>query len=107
MDQEGDPRAVGAAVTVALCGDWEHEPPCPLAPHHTQAERVGDEVRVRILFAAEPSVLSDVRRLIDDALATGSLQPPDGTAIQWRLLSSNAAPVRDDEHDHGERLIRS
>ena len=24
--------AIGAAITVALCGDWQHEPPCPLAP---------------------------------------------------------------------------
>ena len=34
--------APGGAITVALCGSWDHEPPCPLAPHHTRAHRSGD-----------------------------------------------------------------
>jgi hypothetical protein len=37
-----DERAPGAAVTVAPCGHWEHEPPCPLAPHHVRAARAED-----------------------------------------------------------------
>jgi hypothetical protein len=40
---DGDDRAPGGAITVALCGSWSHEPPCPLAPHHTAAERSGRE----------------------------------------------------------------
>jgi hypothetical protein len=51
MGSGEDLRAPGGAITVALCGSWEHEPPCPLAPHHTAAERDGDVVRLRILFA--------------------------------------------------------
>ncbi|KQC37143.1 MULTISPECIES: hypothetical protein [Frankia] len=27
----GDERAPGAAITAALCGRWEHPPPCPQA----------------------------------------------------------------------------
>ena len=50
MAADGDIRAPGAAITVALCGHWEHEPPCPLAEHLTTAERVGDELRLRIAF---------------------------------------------------------
>jgi hypothetical protein len=107
MGTGGDPQAVGAAVTVALCGQWDHEPPCPLAPHHTAAQRIGDEVAVRTLFAAEPSAEDQVRRLIEDALASGHIQPPQGAATDWLLLSSSAAAVRDDEREHGERLIRS
>jgi hypothetical protein len=107
MSADADPQAIGAAVTVALCGHWEHEPPCPLAPHHTAAQRVGDDVAVRTLFAAEPRVEDHVRRLIDDALASGHLQLPQGMATDWLLLSSSAAVVRDDEREHGERLIRS
>ena len=38
MPAPADDGAPGAAVTVALCGHWEHPPPCPLAPHHTRAE---------------------------------------------------------------------
>ena len=32
LDPGGDSRAPGGAITVALCGHWDHEPPCPLAP---------------------------------------------------------------------------
>jgi hypothetical protein len=30
------------AITVALCGHREHQPPCPTAPHHASAERGAD-----------------------------------------------------------------
>ena len=36
-----DPRALGGAITVALCGHWEHEPPCRW-PHHTDITAAGD-----------------------------------------------------------------
>ncbi len=52
--EDSEPAAVGAAVTVALCGHWEHEPPCPLAPHHTSASPDGGVVQVRTIFVAEP-----------------------------------------------------
>ena len=55
LDSGGDPRAPGGAITVALCGHWDHEPPCPLAPHHTDATHGGDDtLRLRVLFAADP-----------------------------------------------------
>jgi hypothetical protein len=57
-----DDAAPGAAVTVALCGRVEHEPPCPLAAHHTAADRAGDELHLRILFAADPADEPEVRR---------------------------------------------
>jgi hypothetical protein len=54
MDPDADLQAPGAAVTAALCGHWDHQPPCPLAPHHTHAHRADGEVRLRILFATAP-----------------------------------------------------
>ena len=51
MNPTDDPSVIGAAITVALCGDWQHEPPCPLAPHHTRTERREEKVHVRTLFA--------------------------------------------------------
>ena len=45
MEPHADVRAPGAAVTVALCGHWEHEP-CPLAPHHVSAHENDGELRV-------------------------------------------------------------
>ena len=105
MDDDQDIRAVGGAVTVALCGHWEHEPPCPLAAHHTRAGRVGDEVRVRILFATESDREADVRQRIDAALRAGRLDGPDGTT-SWRYARGAPAEIAPDEVDHAERLCR-
>jgi hypothetical protein len=93
----GDERAPGAAVTVALCGHVEHEPPCPLAPHHTGVTREGDTLRLRILFATEPDHVDEVRTRIDDALAGGD----------WRLIESGCARIDASERDHARRLLKS
>src|SRR5829696_110145 len=78
MGPTDDPDAIGAAVTVALCGHWEHDPPCPLAPHATRAERNGGQVQVRTLFATGANLEMEVRRRIDHALTSGSQQAPTG-----------------------------
>jgi hypothetical protein len=79
-----DDRAPGAAITLTLCCGRSHEPPCPLAAHSTGAVRSGDEVRLRILFAARPEHEERVRLMVREALAAG------GGA-----------------NDHAERLTRS
>jgi hypothetical protein len=104
LEPDGDVRAPGAAVTAALCGHWEHEPPCPLAPHHTAAERVGDDVRLRVLFAADPADEPEVRRRIRLALSGSSLDGPDGAITRWRLRTDDAGSVRADEAEHAARL---
>jgi hypothetical protein len=102
-----DRAAPGGAVTVALCGSWEHPPPCPLAPHHTAAHRSGEEVRLRILFAAEPDDEQQVRAAIAEALARGAGDRPDGGRTTWRLVSAAASEVRPEEREHAVRLTRS
>ena len=104
MGTADDLRAPGGAITVALCGSWEHEPPCPLAPHHTAAERDGEVVRLRVLFAAEPGDELEVRRRITEALATSQLVTPAGDLVRWRLISAQSGRVHGDEADHGRRL---
>jgi hypothetical protein len=104
---DGDDRAPGGAITVALCGSWSHEPPCPLAPHHTAAERSGREVALRVLFATAPDDEARVRTLIIDALARGEGEDPDGVRTSWRLLRAAPSPVRPEERAHAERLLRS
>ena len=104
MDADADLRAPGGAVTVALCGHWEHEPPCPLAPHRTQVDRSGSQVVLRILFAAEPERVPEVRSRIDSALAAERLQGPDGVTSRWRLVGSSPSDVRADELEHARRL---
>jgi hypothetical protein len=59
--------APGGAITVALCGHWEHEPPCPLAPHHTSVERMDGGVHLRALFVVEPEHEGEVRRRLEEA----------------------------------------
>jgi hypothetical protein len=98
----GDERAAGAAVTVALCGHGDHEPPCPLAPHFIDAVRDDSEVRLRILFTTEPDNEPEVRRRIDLALS-GQRDPP----ACWELRGSAPAAVRPAESDHARRLARS
>jgi hypothetical protein len=105
MSLDADAGAPGAAVTVALCGHWEHEPPCPLAPHHTRADRVNDRVRLRILFATEPGLEVTVRERIDAALAAGRGVDPAGAATSWRLLASRPGEVLPDEAAHAARLV--
>lgn len=106
MEPDADMRAPGAAVTVALCGHWDHEPPCPLAPHRVSADEDGGELRVRILFAAEPDTEGEVRHLIDRALS-GRLKFPEGFTTPWRLRASWPSEVSAEETDHAERLIRN
>jgi hypothetical protein len=106
MEADGDVRAPGGAITVALCGHWDHEPPCPLAPHSTDAQTYGDQVRLRVLFAAEPAAEAVVRGRIDAALSLGSLTGPDGATTRWRLREAHPGLLRDDEAEHAERLIR-
>jgi hypothetical protein len=102
---EDDLRAPGGAITVALCGSWEHEPPCPLAPHHTAAERDGDVVRLRVLFATDPPREAEVRRRITEALAAAELVTPSGDVVRWRVLSDGPGEVRPGETEHGRRLV--
>ncbi len=81
-------------MTVALCGHWEHEPPCPLAPHHTQVDRIGGEVRVRILFAAQPHLEGAIRELIESALSGEQLWGLGSTITRWGCAIANTAPFR-------------
>ena len=90
-----DDRAPGAAITVALCGHWEHQPPCPLAAHHTATDRAGEVLRLRVLFAAEPADEAEVRGRIEAALRAGR---------DWTLTSTAAGSVRATELAHARRL---
>lgn len=104
LDPDGDPGAPGGAVTVALCGHWEHPPPCPLAPHHTSAVPHGAELALRVLFAAEPADEAQVRTAIGRALASGRLIGPDGRTTTWALRSAAPGTLRSDDAEHVTRL---
>lgn len=105
MEPEADDRAPGAAVAVAVCGHWDHKPPCPLSPHRVHATRVDNELHVRVLFAAEPETEGEVRRRIERALS-GLWRFPDGFTTPWQLKESRPSTVAAEETDQAERLIR-
>ncbi|MCP3822210.1 hypothetical protein NLX86_30210 [Streptomyces sp. A3M-1-3] len=107
MEAGGDVRAPGAAITAALCGHWEHEPPCPLAPHHTAAEHVAGEVRLRVLFAVGPVAEAEVRRRIDEALSRACLIDPEGVTTRWQFRGAQPGLIREDEAGRAEQLIQS
>lgn len=105
MQPGGSPNAPGGAIAIALCGHWDHPPPCPLAPHHVGNFVTGDTVTLRVLFATEPANEQWVRSLIDHALATGHSAGPDGQVTTWQLRSASPGRVHPDEQGHAAQLI--
>lgn len=99
-----DRRAPGGAITLALCGAYQHEPPCPLAPHHTAVEGPDEALVLRVVFAAAPDDEPDVRRRIGVALGSGEATGPTGAVSRWRLLEAAPDAVRDDERELAARL---
>jgi hypothetical protein len=101
---DDDPAAPGAAITVALCGSWEHPPPCPLAAHHSGWSRDGNIVSLRTIFATQPSHEAEVRELINRALDSGNIAAPDGTVSRWAVVASGPAKLSGQERGHAERI---
>jgi hypothetical protein len=79
---DGDPAALGGAVTVALCGNWEHDGPCRW-PHHTDTLEQGGEVIATVRFDAPTHEVETVRAAIVGAMAVGLLTGPDGRVTRW------------------------
>jgi hypothetical protein len=105
MPGSDNPAALGGAIANALCGGWDHPPPCPLAPHYVSSAAVGDTVSVRVVFATAPANEQRVRALIGQALATGQLTVPDGCVAQWQLRSASTGVLRADEQDLAAALV--
>ena len=92
---DSDPAAVGAAVTVALCGHWEHDGPCRWP--HNNAIRAGREpASFRTVFVADAAEAPEVRRRIEASLRDGS---------GWDVLSVRERDVAAEERALAERLL--
>jgi hypothetical protein len=79
---DGDPAALGGAVTAALCGHWEHDGSCRW-PHHNEVRQEGDELVVTVRFDAAADEVAEVRAAITRAVASGGLTGPDGRLTTW------------------------
>jgi len=85
-----DTRAIGGAVTQALCGHWDHEGPCRW-PHRTEATPLADGSLVaRVSFECEPADEAEVRRSIAGAARRGWLDGPEGRS-EWIVEREGAA----------------
>jgi hypothetical protein len=89
-----DPAAVGAAVTVELCGHWEHEGGCRF-PHNNEIATDGRTATFRTLFVAPPSEAAAVHERIDEALRASP---------EWVVTESGSRALRPNEHDFADRL---
>lgn len=91
------PEAVGAAVTAALCGHWQHEGPCRW-PNNNDYEDAGRTITFRTLFVAPPEEESEIRGRIERALRQNT-----AWTVRW-LRPRGVAPR---ERDLATRLART
>jgi hypothetical protein len=108
IDPDGDERAPGAAVTVALCGHWDHEPPCRVPHRSDVVAREGDRLVVRVLFACPPADTGGVRAAVAAALAAGELPVPAPDAApetRWRVLDQEPVALTEGELPVAARLV--
>ncbi len=90
-----DDRAPGGAVTVALCGHWEHTGRCRW--RHNNAICVDENpARFRTLFVSPPEEEREVRARIEQAL---------GTSAEWSVVTTRPRPVAPGEDDLAGRLL--
>lgn len=95
LDGELDPAAVGAAVTVELCGHWQHDGACRW-PHNSAIDAVRGTARFRTLFVAARTDTAVVRNRIEGALRGGTA---------WRVVSVCSRPVAESERELARRLV--
>lgn len=105
LKSAADELAPGEAITAALHGDQDHEPPHPLAAHHTATTRDGETLSLRILFATAPDKVDTVRDRIDSALAAGHFTGPDGTTTHWQPLTSGCTRIAPDDRPQARHLL--
>jgi hypothetical protein len=101
-----DAAAPGGAVTIALCGSWDHEGGCRW-PHQTAAELRDGRTSTRVVFVADREQEENVRSLIREALANGRCTGPDGLVSEWTLLTDHAGTLTAEEAELAERISAS
>ena len=107
LDAGGDPAAIGAAITVALCGSWDHDGPCPLAPHHTswhEDPNAAHVIHTRTLYAVDADREDEAIAALREGLVVGHLVGPGGRTTTWHLLDDRPSPLEPHETDHAEQL---
>ena len=94
LDEAADDRAPGGAVTVALCGHWDHEGPCRW-PHNNAIDASTVPARFRTVFVAVDADVEEVRHRIE----TGLRSDPS-----WTVVVSTTGTLDDDERALSDKL---
>ena len=85
LHSDADERAPGGAVTLALCGHWDHDGTCRW-PHLSTIAPQGDGChRLVVTFDADETEFKMVKEKIDAALTRGRLTGPDDRVSIWTL----------------------
>lgn len=95
LEEGCDPAAVGAVVTVELCGDLEHDGPCRW-PHNSTIDARRDPALFRALFVAEEAEAEALQDRIEAVLKGAS---------EWRVVSIGSRAVAQAESALAERLL--
>jgi hypothetical protein len=98
LDAGTDPRAPGGEVTRALCGHWEHEPPCRWPHNNDVAAAIEGSVglaRFRTVFVAPAAEVEEVRSRIEAALRSDP---------RWRTIEVTRGDLDPAERTLGARL---
>ena len=102
LNEAVDPASVGAAVTVELCGHWEHEGPCRW-PHNSAIDAEASPARFRTVAVAEDgeteAIASRIRRVLTDGedWRVVALGVRDVAAAEERLATNLLSTPRRDE----------
>jgi hypothetical protein len=75
-----DERELGAAVTVELCGSWDHEGSCRW-PHHNRIHAEGTTTSFNTIFVCEPEERDEIGDRIDRSLRSCGLGDVCGGGI--------------------------
>jgi hypothetical protein len=80
-----DERGPGAAVTVELCGHWDHDGSCRWAHLSTITPQKDGAHLLVVEFDASEAEVARVNSKIEAALARGQLKGPDGHHSVWQV----------------------
>lgn len=102
LEPDGSAAAPGGAVTLALCGSWDHAGACRW-PHKTSVVWDGCQGRVRVVFVAGEEDEKHVRVLINQALVGGECVGPDGMLNRWVASSLGTGELGESDAALGAR----
>ena len=95
LEPDVDTRAPGAAVTVALCGSWEHDGPCRW-PHNSRIDASSAPARLRTVVVADDQTDAEVVARIESAL---------GGDPRWSVASATRGDIGPGEQALANRLM--